>query len=46
LVTLDGTVSDSPWLDRFKSRVTSAMPGITVDDRLEWVLPDCGVGRA
>ena len=46
IVTLDGTVSDGAWLARFKNRLTAALPSVTIDDRLEWVVPDCGVGIA
>ena len=46
VVRLDGTVSDGPSLARFKSQVASAMPGVTIDDRTEWVLRDCAIGRA
>lgn len=46
IVTLDGTVSDSRWLARFKNQVTSALPGIIVADRLDWVIQDCSIGLA
>ncbi len=46
VVTLGGTVSDGMWLARFKNQLTGALPSVVIDDRLDWVVPDCGAGAA
>lgn len=46
VVSLEGAVCDGVWLAQFKDQVTSALPSVTIDDRLDWVMPDCGIGVA
>ena len=46
LLTLSGTVSDGLLLARFKNQVTAAVPSLVIEDKLDWVVPDCGIGVA
>ena len=46
VVTLEGYVSDGLSFARLKNRITSAIPSVSIEDRVEWVVPDCGIGFA
>ena len=46
IVTLDGVVSDGLSFARLKNRITSAAPSLSMADRVDWVVPECGVGVA
>lgn len=44
VVTLEGIISDGLSFARLKNRITSAIPSVSIDDHVEWVVPDCGIG--
>ena len=45
-VILAGTVSDGASLADFKRDIAASHPGVPIEDHLEWVVPDCGIGCA